>query len=189
MKPLPKYEDIYGSEYVSPEDYPSGKSTRAKITAIEGLELTCNKGGRMIKNVKYVLTCSGLKKKVAVNKTSAKRLAMEWGKDGLKWVGHTIEIAGGLVGNKPATLLTPIVGSAEQSAPATPEMDAPEPGSFDEGAGEAAYNTFSARMRQCTTRAELEALALEVKAAKANLKDDELNDLRNLCAERKAELK
>lgn len=134
--PLPRYEDIYGSEYVSPDDFPEGKKFKAKILNVEAIELTCIKGGRPVKNVKYVLTCEKVKKKIAVNKTSAKRLAMAWGKDALKWIGCVIEMEGGFVNNKPATLLTPVKGGSSPAKPApnlptVPKEDPPEPGSFD----------------------------------------------------------
>lgn len=128
-KPLPRYQDVYGSEYVSPDDIPEGKVFRAKILDIEGLELTCIKGGKPVKNVKYVLTCEKVKKKIAVNKTSAKRLAMAWGQDGLKWIGQSIEVRSGMVNNKPATLLTPVKGAPVPNLPTVPPPD--EPGSND----------------------------------------------------------
>lgn len=113
---IPRYEDLYGSTYVSPEDFPDGKRAKVKITAFEVLELAVYKGGRAVKNKKVVLTCEGCKKKIAVNKTSAKRLAQAWSKDFTKWPGHFITVEGGEVNGKAATLLTPVRDSA---APAT----------------------------------------------------------------------
>lgn len=107
---IPRYEDLYGSEYVSPEDYPEGHSVTLKILRHEVIELTCVKAGRAVKNMKCVLTCEGSKKKVAVNKTSAKRLAMAWGKEFKSWEGHYITVEGGQVNGRPATLLTPTQG-------------------------------------------------------------------------------
>ncbi len=116
-KPLPKYTDIYGSQYVSPEDFPNGKQVLMKILSLEAIELTCIKGGRPVKNVKIVATCQGSKKKLAINKTSAKRMAMEWTQDFNLWVGKSISVTGGEVNGKPATLCTPIREDGRSSEP------------------------------------------------------------------------
>ena len=55
-------------------------------------------------------------KKLAVNKTSAKRLRAAWGENFPDWVGHTITVARGQVNGKAATLCTPVKGTP-QSAP------------------------------------------------------------------------
>lgn len=110
---IPKYDDLYGSEYVSPEDFTPGQRIKVQIARFEILELTVAKGGRAIKNQKCVLTVNGTdgkprKKKIAVNKTSAKKLAAAWTKDFQKWVGHWITVEGGDVNGKAATLLHPV---------------------------------------------------------------------------------
>lgn len=114
--PLPRYEDLYGSTYVSPEDFPEGKRAKVKIINLEALDLTVYKGGRAVKNKKVVLTCENCKKKIAVNKTSAKRLAAAWGKDFTLWVGKTIIVEGGEVNGKAATLLQPVRDTAPAAA-------------------------------------------------------------------------
>lgn len=107
-EPIPCYNDLYGSTFVSPEDFPDGKRAKVKIVSFEVSELAVYKGGRAVKNKKVVLTCENCKKKIAVNKTSAKRLAQAWGKDFNNWPGHYITVEGGEVNGKAATLLTPV---------------------------------------------------------------------------------
>lgn len=126
MAKIPSYEDMYGGKYVNPEEDLKGKGKiKLKITHVEALELFCPGAG---KNYKVVLTCYGAKKKVAVNKTSAKKLHAAWGKDYVKWCNHDIVVEYGVVNGKPAVLCAPVKGDA--SPP--PATEAPEePGAND----------------------------------------------------------
>lgn len=134
--PLPRYEDVYGSQYVSPDDFHGGKTVTVKIVDLEHLELTCVKGGRPQKNMKIVATCDGCKKKLAINKTSAKRLAMAWGKDFTNWIGKSIQVGGGEVNGRPATLVTPVKGPGEPTPPANEAEDLSFHGDIPESGAE-----------------------------------------------------
>lgn len=118
---IPRYEDLYGSQFVSPEDFPEGKRAKVKIQSFEVSELAVYKGRGVVKNKKVVLTCEGCKKKIAVNKTSAKRLASAWGKDFAAWPGHYIFVEGGEVNGKAATLLTPVRDNPPAATVTTPQ--------------------------------------------------------------------
>lgn len=121
---IPRYEDVYGSPFFSPVDFNNGQTIRLKIISTSVDELTCVKGNKAVKNLKCVLTCQGEKKKIAVNKTSAKRLAAKWGKEFSGWHGKTIIVGAGEVNGKPATLLTP-VDDADRAEPVD-ELSIPE---------------------------------------------------------------
>ena len=95
---IPSYQDLYGGEYLNPVDL-SGKVVRVMFTKAEVLELRCQNQ----KNHKIVLSAklengTPCKKKVAVNKTSAKQLAVAWGvpdtKAGCKcWLGKRADLS------------------------------------------------------------------------------------------------
>lgn len=130
MKNIPSYDDIYGSEYLNPVDL-SGKTVRVVFTAADVRELRCQNQ----KNYKIVLTAklengAACKKLVAVNKTSAKQLAVAWGKPDTKagcknWLGkradlsHTKVQAFGAM--KDCVLITPVDGA--KSAPVVHEEE------------------------------------------------------------------
>jgi len=136
---IPSYQDLYGSEYLNPVDL-NGKTVRVIFTKAEVLELRCQNQ----KNYKIVLTAklengAACKKKVAVNKTSAKQLAVAWGipdtKTGSKvWLGKRADLSHTKVqafgSMKDCVLITPVDG-----AKATPVVQEEEPLS-DSGPGE-----------------------------------------------------
>lgn len=101
---IPSYEDIYGGQYFSPADLHEGAVT-AKIVNLTYDEIFCKGVG---KNSKIILELAGQKKKIVVNKTSAKALAYAWGKDFGAWKGKTVHADGGNVNGKAAVLLTPV---------------------------------------------------------------------------------
>jgi len=98
-----KYEDIYGSEYLSPPDIPADKTIKVTFIACDVRELYCN--GQ--KNVRCVMTVDGAKKKVAINKTSAKVLAKAWGKEFSDWLNKPVIIRRGQVNRREAILVSP----------------------------------------------------------------------------------
>ena len=102
-----RYEDLDGSQYLSPEDLKPGEIKTVSFDSFKEEELTCNVGGRVNKGVKVVMTVPGAKKKVAINKTSAKALSRAWGKDFKDWVGKPVTIQRGRVNNKPCVLVRP----------------------------------------------------------------------------------
>lgn len=119
---IPPYEDIYGGQYFSPADLHEGPVT-AKITALKYDKVFCpkiNKEKQLI-----ILTLAGQKKKICVNKTSAKAMAFAFGKDWQAWVGKTIICNGGQVNGKAAVLLTPVVerGAAKPPPSAPPVLE------------------------------------------------------------------
>lgn len=105
MNNIPCYEDMYAGTYFSPEDFGPGEQLVVTITAHEAMELTVRGKG---KNWKMVLTVADQMKKVAVNKTSWKRLVLAWGKDFDAWIGGQIRLERGEVNGKSATLCTPL---------------------------------------------------------------------------------
>ncbi len=118
MNEIPSYSDMYAGEYFSPEDFGPGESLVVTITAHMPMELTVRGKG---KNWKMVLTVADQIKKVAVNKTSWKRLILAWGKDFDSWIGGQIRIERGEVNGKAATLCTP-----QRRAVVTPPVFTPE---------------------------------------------------------------
>ncbi len=114
---IPRYEDMYAGEYFSPEDFAPGESLTVTITSHIAAELTVRGKG---KNWKMVLTVADQIKKVAVNKTSWKRLILAWGKDFDSWIGGQIRLERGEVNGKSATLCTPLPRK-EPAKPASPE--------------------------------------------------------------------
>lgn len=120
---IPRYEDMYGSTYVSPEDFQSGKEIRAVIAEWDARKVWCPGKGENDR-VTLALSVDGKmsKKRVVVNKTSAKALAAKWGKDFSKWSGKTVLIRRAEVSGRAAVLITPI------DAPSIPEThEDPEP--------------------------------------------------------------
>ncbi len=111
---IPRYEDMYKSDYFSPDDFQPGECLPVKILAVEGLELE-NKAKRVPKKWRAVFTVEGQTKKVAVNKTSYKRLRPVVGVEFEHCVGKWISISGAEVNGKPAVLCTPIAAPAEKS--------------------------------------------------------------------------
>lgn len=101
---IPAYEDVYGGQYFSPADLHTGPVT-AKIIDLTYDEIFCKGVG---KNSKIILTLAGQKKKIVVNKTSAKALAYAFSKDFAQWKGKTVHADAGNVNGKAAVLLTPI---------------------------------------------------------------------------------
>ena len=138
-KTIPSYDDIYGSEYLNPVDLNS-KTVRVIFTAADVRELRCQNQ----KNYKIVLTAklengTPCKKLVAVNKTSAKQLAVAWGKPDTKsgcknWLGKRADLSHTKVqafgSMKDCVLITPVDG-----AKATPVVQEEEP-LADSGPGE-----------------------------------------------------
>lgn len=107
---IPAYEDVYGGEYFSPADLHDGPVT-ARITNLSYDEVFCVGAG---KKKKIILTLAGQKKKICVNKTSAKALAFAFSKDFQKWKGQTVAATGGEVNGKAAVLLRPVKASGSQ---------------------------------------------------------------------------
>lgn len=122
MAKTPSYQDMYGGKYVNPDDLKGKGRIKLKIIAVEAIELFCPGAG---KNWKVVFSCAGAKKKVAVNKTSAKKFVKLWGEDYMKWCHHDITVEHGVVNGKPAVLCSPIKGDA--AAPSTAETNNPSP--------------------------------------------------------------
>ncbi len=114
---IPRYEDMYAGEYFSPEDFAAGESLLVTVTGHMAAELTVRGKG---KNWKMVLTVADQIKKLAVNKTSWKRLILAWGKDFDSWVGGQIRLERGEVNGKSATLCNPLPRK-EPPKPASPE--------------------------------------------------------------------
>ena len=95
---IPSYDAMYGSEFLNPLDL-SGKTVRVIFTKAEVLELRCQNQ----KAHKIVLTAklengTPCKKKVAVNKTSAKQLAIAWQKPDtakgcVNWLGKRADLS------------------------------------------------------------------------------------------------
>lgn len=136
MSQIPLYEDMYGSEYLAPEDLPRG-GIRVQFYKSDVRELNCAAAQKKWKVVLYAKTADGkpMKKLVAVNKTSAKQLAKVWGKpvDTYEcWMGKPADLthvkikAFGTM--KDAVLITPVTRAVEG-----------EP--FDEGTGEVLEET------------------------------------------------
>lgn len=113
----PSYHDMYGGKYVNPDDLKGKGKIKLKIIAVEVLELFCPGAG---KNWKVVFTCHGAKKKVAVNKTSAKKFYAAWGEDYMKWNHHDITVEQGVVNGKQAVLCNPVKGEATAPPPEEP---------------------------------------------------------------------
>lgn len=101
--PEAKYEDLYGSEYLSPDDLKAGQTVETTFTGYEVRELFC----RGKKNLRCTMTAKGAKKRVCINKTSAKALARAWGKDFAGWIEKPVTIRRGMVNKKTAILVTP----------------------------------------------------------------------------------
>lgn len=114
------WDELYGSEYLSPVDL-NGKRVTVKIVKQERLALSVNGAGA--KKPKIVFSCEGCRKKVAMNKTSAKRLALAWGKDFSSYVGRSITIEGGMVMGKPALMLYPAGVRDDESEQAQADAD------------------------------------------------------------------
>jgi len=98
-----RYDDIYGSQYVSPGDLEPGKSHDATFTGYEVRELFC----RGKKNIRCTMTVKGGKKRLCINTTSAKALARVWGKSFEDWLNKPVTIRRGMVNKKPAILVAP----------------------------------------------------------------------------------
>ena len=125
---MPKegYADVYGSEFVAPDDIPRGKKFTLLIAGhnVQMLQGFAN-GKKLDPKKKVVFTCTDAKgkpckAKIAVNKTSAKRLRAAWGEDFDAWVGKSITVETGLVQGKPAVLLTPV---QDKAAPVATSAD------------------------------------------------------------------
>lgn len=113
MSEIPRYEDMYAGTYFSPDDFVNGDNAVVTITAHEAGELTVRGKG---KNWRMVLTVAENIKKVAVNKTSWKRLTLAWGKDFDAWIGNTIRVERGEVNGKAAVLCTALARKAAPPA-------------------------------------------------------------------------
>lgn len=95
---IPSYDSMYGSEYLNPTDL-NGKKVRVIFVKAEVLELRCQNQ----KATKIVMTAKTeddkpCHKKIAINKTSAKQLAVAWGKPTTakgcpEWLGKLAEIS------------------------------------------------------------------------------------------------
>ena len=137
-KTIPSYEDIYGSEFLNPVDL-SGKTVRVLFTAADVRELSCQNQKNfkiVLKNFKIVLTAklengTPCKKLVAVNKTSAKQMAVAWGKPDTKsgcknWLEKRADLSHAKVQAfgtmKDCVLITPVDG-----AKSTPIVHEEEP--------------------------------------------------------------
>ncbi len=119
--PLPKYEDMYGSDYVAPEDLPR-TGVRVKFVKAEPRQLNCTGAKTAWKLVMWAQTADGkpMKKLIALNKTSAKQLCKAWGKpvdDYHIWLGKLADLShvkikafGSL---KDAVLITPVMAATE----------------------------------------------------------------------------
>ena len=143
---IPSYNDLYGGQYLNPVDL-CGKTIRVTFTKAEVLELRCQNQ----KNDKIVLSAAlengqACKKKIAVNKTSAKQLAVAWGipnteKGCPEWLGKLAELSHAKVqafgAMKDCVLISPLEGktSATVVHEEEPLDDAPdtlnEPGAND----------------------------------------------------------
>ena len=106
---IPRYEDMYGSTYVSPEDFTVGKEVKAVLAEMEARKVWCPGKGENDR-VTFHLVVNGVqsKKRVVVNKTSAKALAAKWGKDYTKWTGKTVTVRRAEVSGRAAVLITPL---------------------------------------------------------------------------------
>jgi hypothetical protein len=124
VRQLKSLDEIYGSEFLSPDDIPQGK----KITVIIQLadwqhfpEAIC-KGRKIPAHDRVTLQCNTpagqkCRAKLAVNKTSMRRLRDAWGEDYKKWEGKTITIERGLVDGKKAVLLAATGAKAQAEVP------------------------------------------------------------------------
>lgn len=117
-EPIPRYTDMYASEFFSPDDFEFGKPLLLQITGHEASKLKLAKAGRVVENWKMVLLVSGAPqglhlKKLAINKTSFRRLKLKWGAGAVSddWVntlvGQWISVGRDKVNGKDATLATP----------------------------------------------------------------------------------
>lgn len=108
-----KYEDLYGSEYLSPDDLEQGKEIEAEFINYEVRQLFCQ--GK--KNTRLTVAASvngkATKKRICINKTSAKALARAWGKEFDGWLNKPVTIRRGMVNRKAAILICP-AGQATQ---------------------------------------------------------------------------
>ena len=136
--PILRYEDVYHSDYLAPDDLQDGQVINAVIADIDVRELRVE----TMKNIRATLgvTIGGkpAKKRVAVNKTSAKGLRRAWGGLFSDWKGHQVTIRRTLIKAfgvmTPAVLVEAVKGEPAKPtkapvAPPTPEPD--EPGSHD----------------------------------------------------------
>jgi len=102
-KPEDVYQDLYGSEYLSPDDLKPGQKVEATFTSYEVRELFCK--GK--KNYRCTMTAENRKKRVCINKTSAKAMARAWGKDFSNWLNKPVTIMRSEVNRKQAIIVTP----------------------------------------------------------------------------------
>ena len=119
-KTIPSYEDMYSGEYLNPVDL-AGKTVRVVFVNAEVRELRCQEQ----KAYKIVLTAklengTPCRKLVAVNKTSAKQLAVAWGKPDTRtgcknWLGKRADLSHAKVkafgSLKDCVLITPVDGA------------------------------------------------------------------------------
>jgi len=98
-----RYEDIYSSEYLSPVDLQPGQSVDATFVGYDVRELYCK--GQY--NIRCTMTVKGGKKRICINKTSARALARAWGKAFADWINKPVTIRRGMVNKKPAILVAP----------------------------------------------------------------------------------
>lgn len=108
------YSDVYGSEFLSPDDLPAGKQIQVRIVSnnVQDVEGFAN-GKKLDAHTRVVFTCTDMKgnpckAKIVCNKTSAKRLRTAWGENFSAWVNKTIQVESGKVNGKPAVLLMPV---------------------------------------------------------------------------------
>lgn len=110
---IPRWEDMYGSTYLSPEDLPANKTFEAVFITQKPVKVFCK--GKHSLRVVVTATVNGKpsKKPICINKTSAKALSRVWGKDDFnQWLNKPVTIRRGAVNGKPAILIAP-VGEAD----------------------------------------------------------------------------
>lgn len=125
-----RWSDVYGGAYFNLADLAGGGLEGVQITEVQCLELSLP-GKRQV-NIRVVLTLEGQRRKVALNKTSAKALFKAWGggadqelpavEIAKRFVGKLVDVQAGIASGKQAILVTP---SRKQTKPGVAPDTAP----------------------------------------------------------------
>ena len=89
-----EFDDLYGNRYLSASDL-HGETLRRRIGKVDMGELKEKDGST---KRKFVVYFERLEKALVLNKTNATRLAAEFGKDRLKWIGVEVELYAEMTG-------------------------------------------------------------------------------------------
>lgn len=124
---LPRYEDIFGSQYLSPDDLKPGEVKTVTISAMDSHDEWYINNRRQMKDgkpeVKVILEIAGAKKKIVLNKTSAKALKKAFGEynadNGAGWVGKQVRVSRGMISKKHCVLVHPVEMVATEAEGAT----------------------------------------------------------------------